>query len=262
MSRRDRHRGQGPPAATPRLWLTVSSSRCIHHWPLLTHLEYDQFGLHTPPSNQRPPVLAHLSLPSGLRTLAIQSIHNDAATELFARLIAASSDTLAHVILANAHIEPTNQLAPILQPVAGSLATLEYHLIQRTPFALAGAVVGLPALKEIIVPVDILRTKVFLEALTAKATDPTHARLECVTILQEEYPAINRKAPKKMPARKLRLLEFSRVVDADRVRIERATLDGAEAFVEILESRAVEVNVVDSEDDGEGEQKKKRWVWH
>ena len=207
-------------------------------------------------------MLAHLSLPTGLRTLAIQSIHNDAATELFARLVTASRDTLAHVVLANAHIEPTDQLAPILQPAAGSLATLEYHLIQRTPFSLAGAVVSLPALRKIIAPVDILRTRVFLEALTAKAADPTHARLECLTILPEEYPAINTNAPKVMPARRLRLLELARVVDADRVRIDRATSKGADAFFQELGRRRVEVEVVESDEEDEGERREERWVWH
>lgn len=242
------------------------TTRCLHHWPLLTHLEYDQLGLDLPIYNTPlglPPPLASLTLPSLLHTLAIQSIHTDSATLLFASLVRASSATLTHVILANAHIEPGDELAPILLPAAASLTTIEYHLIQRTPFSLAAALRALPRLKHLIVPVDILRTKVVLAALTAKAADPAHAWLESVTLGPEEYPAINARAPKVMPARRLRLLELAKVVPTGKVRIGSETIKGADGFADELGRRGIELEVVEQSEIGrDREGRRDRWVWH
>lgn len=246
-----------PPRSTPRI---------LHHWPVLDHLEYDQLGVDLPDrSNPNRPwaPLARISLPTGLRTLAAQSVHIDTATELCARLVAASSGTLSHLVLANAHIEPPEELGVLLAPVARTLDTLEYHLVQRTPHALASALLALPNLKHLIVPVDILRTKAVLDALTRKAADPAHAPLESVTLGPEEYHVINKRAPRVMPGKRLRVLEVARVVEVGKVRIGRATAGGLAGVAEVLEGRGVGWEVAeDREVNGEREGRRERWVWH
>lgn len=197
----------GAPAPLIKLIeLTMCLCSCLAHWPHLTHLEYDQLGLHLVYLNQpRPRPLDPVSLPTGLRTLSIQSLDNDQATQLFARLVAASASTLNHVTLANSSVDWPDRLEEILQPAAASLTTLEYHRIRATPAPLAHALLGLRTLKHVIMPVDMLRTNEVYEALIDKSFSPAHAPLECLTLLPEEYHLCNPGAPEIMVGRRGRL---------------------------------------------------------
>ena len=209
-----------------------------------------------------PAALPLVALPTKLESISFQSIHNQQGDDLARQLIASSSETLRHVIVSDATIEPPEELGVMFQPIAVTLESLSYYLIQRTPHALVAGIHAIPTLKHLIMPVDILRTPVVLAALVAKAANPAHAELKCLTVGAEEYHRINSRAPKVMPARRLRLMELARVVKVGKVRIGRAMAEATEGFAEELERRGVALELVEEEEHVKGEQRSKRWVWH